>query len=137
MNNKFEFSPYLHFSDEVGESGGVIYPAHAKENEQRSENKWNDLSKEDQLDYFCAVVRRIHQGELVDSRSYRGVLYGIFGFGPEAYAKAQEAGFLDLHNQIYAYDYEKRLLGALLRKEGVADEEIEGKVESFLRGEYA
>lgn len=78
--------------------------------EQHSENKWNALSKEDQLDYFCAVVRRIHQGEVEDSRSYRGVLYDVFGFGPEAYGSAQMAGYLDIHNLIYSSDYEHKLL---------------------------
>ena len=78
--------------------------------EQHSENKWNALSKEDQLDYFCAVVRRIHKGEVEDSRSYRGVLYDVFGFGPEAYAPAQMAGYLDIHNLIYDSDYEHKLL---------------------------
>ena len=78
--------------------------------EQHSENKWNALSKEDQLDYFCAVVRRIHKGEVEDSRSYRGVLYDVFGFGSEAYAPAQMAGYLDIHNLIYSSDYEHKLL---------------------------
>ena len=78
--------------------------------EQNSERKWNALSKEDQLDYFCAVVRRIHQGEVENSRSYRGVLYDVFGFGTESYAQAQMAGYLDLHNLIYNSDYEHKLL---------------------------
>ena len=74
------------------------------------EEKWNSLSKEDQLYYFCAVVKRIHQGEVEKPRSYRGVLYDVFGFGPEAYAMAQLSGYLDLHNLIYTHDYEKKLL---------------------------
>ena len=78
--------------------------------EQNSERKWNALSKEDQLDYFCAVVRRIHQGEVENNRSYRGVLYDVFGFGTESYAQAQMAGYLDLHNLIFSPDYERRLL---------------------------
>lgn len=68
--------------------------------EREQEEYWNSLSKEDQLKAFCAVVRRIHKAELVEDRSYRGVLYDTFGFGPEAYAQAQCAGFLDLHNSI-------------------------------------
>lgn len=81
-----------------------------EEHQRRIEEKWNALSKEDQLDYFCAVVKRIHQGEVEEQRSYRGMLYGIFGFGPESYAVAQMSGYLDLHNLIYAPDYERRLL---------------------------
>ena len=81
-----------------------------KEHQRRIEEKWNALSKEDQLDYFCAIVKRIHQGEVEEGRSYRGILYDTFGFGPESYGIAQMSGYLDLHNLIYAPDYERRLL---------------------------
>ena len=72
--------------------------------EQDSEAFWNSLSKDDQLKAFCAVSRRIHRGEIVDKGSYRHVLYGVFGFGPEAYAPAQSAGYLDIHNAIVTED---------------------------------
>ena len=65
---------------------------------------WNRLSKTEQLQVFCAVVRRIHEGELVQGRSYRGVLYDTFGFGLEAYMRAQLAGYMDLHNAIFTHD---------------------------------
>lgn len=68
--------------------------------EKDSEDFWNSLSKEDQLRVFCAVSRRIYQGEIVDQGSYRHVLYGVFGFGPEAYASAQMARYLEIHNAI-------------------------------------
>ena len=68
----------------------------------KQEEYWNSLTKEQQLDVFCAVVRRICQGELDDKGTYRYVLYDIFKFGPESYGAAQMAGFLDLHNQILA-----------------------------------
>lgn len=68
--------------------------------EKDSEDYWNSLSKEDQLRAFCAVSRRIYQGEIVDHGSYRHVLYGVFGFGPEAYASAQMARYLEIHNAI-------------------------------------
>lgn len=66
--------------------------------EAEQETFWNSLSKEDQLKVFCAVVRRIYEGEIVDEGSYRHVLYSTFGFGPEAYAPAQCAGYLTIHN---------------------------------------
>lgn len=62
---------------------------------------WDSLSKEEQLKAFCAVARRIHKGEVELGGSYRYVLYDVFGFGPEAYAQAQLAGYLDIHNAIY------------------------------------
>jgi hypothetical protein len=71
-----------------------------KELEEDQEKFWSSLSTEDQLKAFCCVVRRIFDGEIKNPRSYRGVLYDVFGFGPEAYAQAQSAGFLALHNSI-------------------------------------
>ena len=75
-----------------------------------SEDFWNSLDKSQQLEAFCAVIRRLYQGEIERNGTYRYVLYDIFGFGPEAYRKAQEAGFLALHNSIKTADYEEELL---------------------------
>ena len=72
--------------------------------EKESETYWNGLSKEDQLKAFCAISRRIHQGELVERGTYRYVLYDVFGFGPEAYAPAQMANYLEIHNAMYGAD---------------------------------
>lgn len=69
-----------------------------------SESFWNSLNSEEQLWVFCAIMRRLQKGELEDKRSYRGVLYGTFGWGPEAYAAAQCSGYLDIHNSIYNND---------------------------------
>jgi len=80
--------------------------------QKRIEEKWNALSKEDQLDYFCAVVKRIHQGDIEEGRSYRGVLYGVFEFGTDAYGLAQMSGYLDLHNLITTPEQERKLLSA-------------------------
>jgi hypothetical protein len=65
---------------------------------------WNSMSKEDQLKAFCAVVSKIAKAELDDRRSYRGVLYDEFQFGPESYIPAQISGYLDLHNSIVPFD---------------------------------
>ena len=75
---------------------------HINRLKNKQEEYWNSLTKEQQLDAFCAVVRRICQGELDDNGTYRYVLYDIFKFGPESYGSAQMAGYLDLHNQILA-----------------------------------
>lgn len=77
-----------------------IFKESSDAKEKRSEDFWNSLTKEQQLDVFCAVVRRIYQGEIIDKGSYRHVLYGVFGFGLESYAQAQIAGYLTIHNSI-------------------------------------
>ena len=84
--------------------------------EQQHEEYWNSLTKEQQLAAFCAVSRRIHQGELVDQGSYRHVLYGVFGWGPEAYAPAQLAGYLEIHNAIRDSNDDRRLLEEFCKK---------------------
>ena len=61
---------------------------------------WNSLTTEQQLLAFCEVVSRLTQAELVEQKSYRGVLYDTFGFGLDSYVTAQVSGFLDLHNAI-------------------------------------
>lgn len=91
-------NPFL--SEEWQEMSRVFNDA-MKQYEDDSEKVWNSLSYDDQLKVFCAVVRRIHEGELVKHRSYRGVLYEIFNFGPDAYAVAQMSGYLDIHNALY------------------------------------
>lgn len=68
--------------------------------EAKQEEWWNSLTKDQQLDAFCCVVRRIHAGAHVAQGSYRFVLYEVFDFGPEAYIPAQHSGYLDLHNVI-------------------------------------
>ena len=80
--------------DDISES----YERAMKEIEKEQEAYWNSLSKDDQLKAFCAVCRRIVQGELRDKGSYRWVLYDVFGFGPESYTQGMDCGFMALHN---------------------------------------
>lgn len=61
---------------------------------------WQSLSIQEREMAFYAVSQRIHQGELVDKRSFRGVLYGTFGFGTEMYGVAMDCGYLAIHNAI-------------------------------------
>lgn len=61
---------------------------------------WKTLGQEQQMLAFFSVMKRVYQGEIVEGRSYRGVLYDIFGFGPEAYAMGMFCGFFDIHNAI-------------------------------------
>lgn len=63
---------------------------------------FNCLTKEQQLLVFCEVVHKLVNSELIERRSYRGVLYEEFGFDTDSYAKAQISGFLELHNSIEA-----------------------------------
>ena len=68
---------------------------------KQREDLWNSFTQDQQIELFCHVTSKLKKAELDDRRSYRGVLYTEFGFGPEAYGAAQLSGFLDLHNCIY------------------------------------
>jgi hypothetical protein len=96
------------------------------------EKYWDSLSGEDQLKAFCAVVRRIYRGELVDKGSYRHVLYNVFGFGPEAYVQAQLAGYLAIHNCIFDAEHEKETLTAFAKSVNVDP----SKVDDFYMGKF-
>jgi hypothetical protein len=116
----------------VLEEASKHFNAAMDEIEKDSEAKWNALSKEDQLDYFCAVTRRIYQAEILDQGTYRWALYDVFGFGPEAYAPAQLAGYLEIHNSIYPASHDRELLGKFAEKLGI--ENSEEKIRDFLSG---
>ena len=69
-------------------------------NRTQEQATWNSLSKEQQLDVFCVVVSKIVQAEMIDRGSYRHALYTVFGFDLDAYGRAMDAGYLDLHNSL-------------------------------------
>lgn len=98
--------------------------------EKHSEETWNSLDKEKQLDVFCAVMRRLYKGEIEDKGSYRYVLYNVFEFGPEAYVPAQISGFLSIHNSIMDEGYDSRLLKAFCNQSNI--ENAEEKINKFI-----
>ena len=69
--------------------------------EKEYDEYWDSLDYEDKLAAFYSVVKRIYKGEIQDKRSYRGVLYDVFDFGPEAYAIGMDCGYMYLHNAIF------------------------------------
>lgn len=101
--------------------------------ELESEQYWNSLTKDQQLQVFCAVSRRIYKGEIEQQGSYRYVLYDIFEFGPEAYAPAQLAGYLSIHNAIISSEHEHKLLTQFAKTQfGISEEAAQQKATEFL-----
>jgi hypothetical protein len=101
-----------------------IYCKVMKEIEEEQEKYWNSLSKEDQLKVFCAVCRRIFKGDIELKGSYRYVLYQVFGFEADAYAQAQDAGYLAIHNAIFTSDQEERLLANFAKFHGLPEDAV-------------
>ena len=91
----------MKFGDDEWQEMTAQFERSFKDLETQQEEYWASLNKEQQLDLFCCVVRRLVKGEIDDNRSYRGILYDTFGWGPEAYAVAQMAGYINLHNAIF------------------------------------
>ncbi len=91
---------------EEWERAREVFVAAIEHERQLSETFWNNLSSEEQLWAFCAIMRRINDSYLSENGtpSYRHFLYDVMGWGPEAYSSAQCSGFLDIHNSIFNID---------------------------------
>jgi ABC-type Fe3+-citrate transport system substrate-binding protein len=78
---------------------------------------WKALSQEDRERAFYAVVSRIFQAEIVEKRSYRGVLYDVFGFDAGMYVTGMECGYMTIHNSLVDIDehYELQRKNAQLK----------------------
>jgi hypothetical protein len=94
--------------------------------QNKSEELWNILSDDEKLLLFCAIVRRIHLGELVENKSYRGILYDIFKFDPGSYSLAQDAGFLAIHNSIININYLSSIIFEFIKENNfnISEEDI-------------
>jgi hypothetical protein len=101
--------------DALHESGRAFNKA-MNEYQQMANSYYSGLEPEEQLWAFCSIVEKLCKGELDEHRSYRGVLYDVFGWGPEAYAVAQCAGFLGLHNAIYSFDDLENVMTSTLKE---------------------
>lgn len=100
-----------------------------KEMEEEQEKFWNSLSKDEQLKAFCAISRRILEGEIEKRGTYRYVLYQVFGFGMEAYVQAQCAGYLSIHNSIVTDEDERQMLVNFCKRYNIED--YENKISEF------
>lgn len=49
---------------------------------------------------FYVITSKLYNAEIVDKRSYRGVLYSEFGFDPSMYLVGMWSNFFDLHQHI-------------------------------------
>lgn len=101
-----------------------------KEIEREEEVFWDSLTDDQRISAFCCVSRRIHKGDVVDNGTYRYVLYDVCEFGPEAYARAQMAGYLDIHNCIMTPEQERDQLISFCQSQGL--DNAEDRVKKFL-----
>jgi hypothetical protein len=131
MDDKSDFLESL-------EETSKIFNEAMKKIEDESEEFWNSFSKNDQLKLFCAVSRRISEGELKQKGSYRFVLYNTFGFDTSAYVQAQVAGYLEIHNAIFDRNRLNNEIKKYLIKFGeentnLSKEDLENKINLYFK----
>jgi hypothetical protein len=104
--------------------------------DQEAQEFFENLSYDDQLKAFYHICRTIWLGELMERRTYRGVLYEMFKFGPDAYSLGMDCGFFDIHNNlVVAYDLDNSLDTMLKFLNLEVDESTKLKLQSiFLYG---
>ena len=71
-----------------------------KQYEADNDTWWDGLTEQEREDAFYAVVKRIHQAELMDHGTYRYALYDVFGFDPGMYMRGMDCGYMAIHNAI-------------------------------------
>ena len=105
----------------------------------RRETLWNSFTEEQQIDLFCAVMERVHKGEIEDKGTYRYVLYQIFKFSAAAYGQAQGAGYLDIHNCIHTPEEIRKLLAKFATDRfNITDQvELDNHIDNFMWDMYA
>ena len=108
--------------DALHEFGNMFQDAMAQI-EKEEEAWWSSLTEDQQISALCCVSRRIHKGDIEDNGSYRYVLYDVFGFGPEAYARAQMAGYLAIHNAIVTASTERVILDRFCKMHNIDNAE--------------
>lgn len=81
------------------------------QDEYEAENDawWKGLTEKEREDAFYAVVKRIHRAEILDKGSFRYALYQVFGFGPHMYIEGMNCGYMELHNSIFDYEYNRAM----------------------------
>ena len=91
------------------------------------------LPYDDRLKVFCAISKLIYEGEIKDQGTYRHVLYENFKFGPDAYATAQHAGFLAIHNAIFDGENVKSYIKDFVTNHmNITDDNLDKQLDEFI-----
>ena len=79
-----------------------------KQRDAENDAWWESLTEKERQDAFYAVCKRIHEGDVVKSGSYRYVLYDVFGFDNSMYVDGMRCNYMEIHNAISdGEDYQK------------------------------
>lgn len=122
--------------NDVAKNLSSLIKEEKQKRDKEAQEFFENLSYDDQLKAFYHICRIIWLGELMERRTYRGVLYEMFKFGPDAYSLGMDCGFFDIHNNlVVAYDLDNSLDTMLKFLNLEVDESTKLKIQSiFLYG---
>jgi hypothetical protein len=102
--------------------------------QKEAEDFFWSLPYDDRLKVFCAISKLIYKGEIKDQGTYRHVLYENFKFGPDAYAAAQHAGYLSIHNAIFDGENVKGTIkDFVVNHMNITDDNLDGQLDNFIK----
>jgi len=105
----------------------------AEQYQKECDDLWNSLPYDDRLKLFCAISKLIYEGEIKEKGTYRYVLYDTFGFGPDAYAAAQCAGYLSIHNAIFnGEEIKGTIKDFVVNFMNITDDDLEKQIDNFI-----
>jgi len=105
----------------------------AEQYQKECDDLWNSLPYDDRLKLFCAVSSLIYKGEIEEQGTYRYVLYDVFGFGPDAYAAAQCAGYLSIHNAIFdGENIKDTIKDFVVNFMNITDDDLDKQLDDFI-----
>lgn len=61
---------------------------------------WLSLDNDTRIRAFRQIMKLLYIGEVQQRTTYRGMIYNVFGLGPEAYADGLNH-FMDIHNLLF------------------------------------
>lgn len=84
-----------------------IWLQNLTEYQQNVKDWWDSLPQQQREDAFFFVMSKLFEAKIAESRSYRGMLYDVFGFEPNMYRMGMECGAFAISNALHdAKEYE-------------------------------
>jgi hypothetical protein len=103
---------------------------------QKAKDYFETLDTDTKLLLFYHITNTIYENYFIDKGSYRGLLYGKFDFGPEAYGLGYSSGMFAINNAIFTPDELEENFNKLVShlKLDLSKNELESMKRIFLYG---
>ena len=103
---------------------------------QKAKAYFETLDTDTKLLLFYHITNTIYENYFIDKRSYRGLLYDKFDFGPEAYGLGYSSGMFAIHNAIFTPDDLEESFNDLVKhlKLELSEKELDSLKRVFMYG---